>query len=198
MSMKSERNAIAGKLMRLIPAGVLGWALIGCDTPPDFQPIAPPGAAVPRKSPDEEPAAAVGEMPASAPANISTSEKPPALPTAKNETKTTSGGVTYETLKEGTGAELKAGQTGQFLYEGRLDNGTIFDSTKERNNQPYSTNLSNVIDGWREGLPGMKVGEVRKLVIPPSLGYKAQGFPPKIPSNATLIFEVELVGITAQ
>ena len=111
--------------MRIIPAGVLGWALIGCDTPPDIQPIAPPGAAIPRKSPDEEPAQAQGEMAAAArtqaPAQPRRSwRNPPALPTAKGETKTTPGGVKYETLKEGTGPELKAGQTGEFLYEGRL------------------------------------------------------------------------------
>jgi FKBP-type peptidyl-prolyl cis-trans isomerase FkpA len=189
--------------MRIIPVGLLGWALIGCDTPPDIQPIAPPGAPPPRKSPDEEPAQAQGEMAAPAIAQAAaeakkTEEKPPALPTAKGETKTTAGGVRYETLKEGTGPELKSGQAGKFLYEGRLEDGTVFDSTKQRNNEPYSTDLSRVIDGWKEGLPGMKVGEVRKLTIPAEKGYGAKGSAPKIPPNATLIFEVELVGIAGQ
>ena len=144
--MRSKRLGIAWRLMRILPVGLLGWALIGCDTPPDFQPIAPPGAAPPRKSPDEEPAQAQGEMAAPALAQAAaqtktTEEKPPALPTAKGETKTTAGGVKYETLKEGTGPDLKSGQTGKFLYEGRLEDGTMFDSTRQRNNEPFSTDL---------------------------------------------------------
>ncbi len=200
--MMSKREGIARNLMRIIPAGVLGWALIGCDTPPDIQPIAPPGAAVPRKSPDEEPAQAQGEMaaPALAQAAAQTTkadEKPAAAATAKGETKTTAGGVKYETLKEGTGPELKSGQMGEFRYEGRLENGTVFDSNKEKG-QTFPTDLSNVIDGWKEGLPGMKVGEVRKLSIPAEKGYGARGSAPKIPPNAPLIFEVELVKIRGQ
>jgi FKBP-type peptidyl-prolyl cis-trans isomerase FkpA len=188
--------------MQILPVGLLGWALIGCDTPPDIQPIAPPGAAPPRKSPDEEPAQAQGEMaaPAIAQAAAQTKkaeEKPPALPTAKGETKTTAGGVKYETVKEGTGPDLKSGQTGEFLYEGRLEDGTVFDGNMKART-PATFPLGNVIKGWQEGLPGMKVGEVRKLTIPPELGYGAAGSSPKIPPNATLIFEVELVKIPDQ
>jgi FKBP-type peptidyl-prolyl cis-trans isomerase FkpA len=198
----SKPEGIAGKLMRLIPAGVLGWALIGCDSPPDIQPIAPPGAQLPRKSPDEEPAQAQGEMAAPALAQAASQAnkadaKPPAPPTAKGETKTTAGGVKYETLKEGTDPELKSGQTGEFLYEGRLEDGTVFDGNMKQR-QPITFALGQVIKGWQEGLPGMKVGEVRKLTIPPELGYGAKGSPPKIPPNATLIFEVELVKIPGQ
>ena len=123
--------------MRIIPAGVLGWALIGCDTPPDIQPIAPPGAAFPASRPTRSAAQAQGEMAAPPLAaghgpGHQVARIPPALPTAKGETKTTPGGVKYETLKEGTGPELKSGQTGQFSYEGKLENGTIFDGSSEK------------------------------------------------------------------
>lgn len=199
--MRSKREGMAGRLWHFLPAGVLGWALIGCDTPPDIQPIAPPGAQIPRESPDADAAQAQGETPASAlPPSSQAAQagsKPPAPPTAKGETKTTAGGVKYETLKEGTGPELQSGQTGEFLYEGRLENGTVFDSNRQKG-QTLPTNLGDVIKGWQEGLPGMKVGEVRKLTIPPDLAYGASPPTPKIPPNSTLIFEVELVKIRGQ
>jgi FKBP-type peptidyl-prolyl cis-trans isomerase FkpA len=201
--MTSKREGVAGKLLRIIPAGVLGWAVLGCDTPPDLQPIAPPGAPVPRKSPDEEAAQAQGETPA--PAVVKQSQdskaqekkaegKPTAPSTALGEKKNTPGGVEYETLKEGTGPEFTAGQTGLFRYEGKLENGRVFDSNKKAP-EAMSTDLSTVIKGWQEGLPGMKVGEVRRLTIPPEMAYGARGAGSDIPPNATLIFEVELVKI---
>lgn len=189
--MISKHNGLAGRLLRMIPVGLLGWAVLGCDTPPDIQPIAPPGAPVPRPSPDAEPSQALGEVPA--PSTVKGETKPTAPPTAKGETKTTLGGVKYETLKEGTGPEFKHGQTADVRYEGRLEDGTIFDSNKTKP-QTFPTNLSNVIKGWQEALPGMKVGEVRKLTIPPALAYGPQGRD-TIPPNSTLIFEVELVGV---
>ncbi|XP_034253532.1 peptidyl-prolyl cis-trans isomerase FKBP2 [Thrips palmi] len=81
-------------------------------------------------------------------------------------------------------------------YAGRLEDGTEFDSSYERG-QPLSLTLGagQVIKGWEQGLLGMCVGEKRKLVIPSHLGYGSNGAPPKIPGDATLIFEVELVGI---
>jgi FKBP-type peptidyl-prolyl cis-trans isomerase FkpA len=119
----------------------------------------------------------------------------PALPTAKGETKTTPGGVKYETLKEGTGPELKAGQTAQFIYVGKLaENGKIFDDRSKRN-RPEILSLSEKTKGWREALPGMHVGELRKVTVPPELAYGAKGRPPEIPPNATLIYEVELAQI---
>lgn len=200
--MIGKRVGIAGRWVRIVPAGILGWFLIGCDTPPDIEPIAPPGAQVPHKSPDEEASQALGEMPTAAQAATPTSTEtpaptPPAPPTAKGETKTVEGGVKYETLKEGTGPELKSGQTGQFLYEGKLEDGTVFDSNRATK-QPFTTDLKQVVKGWTVGLTGMKVGEVRKLTIPPEMGYGARGAGEKIPPNSTLIFEVELTGIVGQ
>ncbi|XP_014242759.1 peptidyl-prolyl cis-trans isomerase FKBP2-like [Cimex lectularius] len=81
-------------------------------------------------------------------------------------------------------------------YTGKLEDGTVFDSSVERN-QPLTFTLGSgqVIKGWDQGLIGMCVGEKRKLVIPPELGYGTQGAPPKIPGNAVLVFEVELTKI---
>lgn len=198
--MKSHRRGIAGTLTRVLPAGLLGWLLVGCDAPPDIMPIAPPGAPVPRKAPDEEPAQAQGEMAAPALQNTAAQstkvvEYTPAPPTAKGETKTTPGGVKYETLKEGSGPEFKAGQSGQFRYEGRLEDGKVIDDRTKRSGRPEGLTLTDKPTDWREALPGMRVGEVRKLIVPPAMAYGPKGKPPEIPPNATIIYEVELVRI---
>lgn len=100
-----------------------------------------------------------------------------------------------ETLKEGAGAEAKNGDELTVHYVGTLLDGTKFDSSVDRD-QPFSFTLGarQVIDGWEQGILGMKVGEKRKITIPPSLGYGQYGSGP-IPPNATLIFEVELLKI---
>ena len=98
--------------------------------------------------------------------------------------------------KVGTGAEAVAGKTVTVNYVGTLTNGTKFDSSYDRN-QPFSFQLGGgqVIKGWDQGVAGMKVGGKRKLVIPPDLGYGAQGAGSSIPPNATLVFEVELLDV---
>ena len=106
-------------------------------------------------------------------------EYTPALPTAKGETKTTPGGVKYETLKEGTGPELKAGQTAQFLYVGKLEDGKIFDDRSKRTTGPRSSASARRPRAGSEALPGMHVGELRKLTVPPELAYGEQGRPPR-------------------
>jgi FKBP-type peptidyl-prolyl cis-trans isomerase len=99
-------------------------------------------------------------------------------------------------LVMGKGAEAKAGDDLDVHYVGTLTDGKEFDSSKKRG-VPFSFRLGagRVIKGWDQGVAGMKVGGKRKLVIPPSLGYGEGGSPPVIPPNATLVFEVELVGI---
>jgi FKBP-type peptidyl-prolyl cis-trans isomerase len=119
-------------------------------------------------------------------------------PTAIGETKTTPSGVKYETLKAGDGPELKPGQTALFHYTGTLADGKVFDTSHQKDkDEPRSFEIGadKVIAGWEEGVPGMKVGERRKLTIPPELGYGEQGNPPSIPPNATIVFEIELVKI---
>ena len=111
-------------------------------------------------------------------------------------TTTTASGLQIEELTEGTGAEAKTGTQVKVHYTGWLTNGTKFDSSKDRG-QPFAFKLGGgqVIRGWDEGVAGMKVGGSRKLTIPPELGYGARGAGGVIPPNATLVFEVELLGV---
>lgn len=107
-----------------------------------------------------------------------------------------SNGLKIEDEKVGTGAEAVAGKSVTVNYVGTLLDGTKFDSSYDRN-QPFTFNLGagEVIKGWDQGVAGMKIGGKRKLTIPSDLGYGAAGAPPVIPPNATLVFEVELLGV---
>lgn len=98
----------------------------------------------------------------------------------------------------GTGAEAKAGDTVKVHYTGTLMNGKEFDSSRGKG-QPFEFKLGTgaVIKGWDQGVVGMKVGGKRKLEIPAELGYGESGSPPKIPGNAGLKFDVELIEIVA-
>jgi len=109
---------------------------------------------------------------------------------------TTESGLTYEDISEGEGAAVEGGQTVSVHYTGWLTDGVKFDSSKDRD-QPFQFPLGagHVIKGWDEGVQGMKTGGVRKLMIPPQLGYGAHGAGGVIPPNATLVFEVELLDI---
>jgi FKBP-type peptidyl-prolyl cis-trans isomerase len=109
---------------------------------------------------------------------------------------TTSSGLQYVELTVGTGATAEAGQTVTVHYTGWLEDGKKFDSSVDRG-QPFSFPLGagRVIKGWDEGVKGMKVGGKRKLTIPSKLGYGAQGAGGVIPPHATLIFDVELLGL---
>jgi FKBP-type peptidyl-prolyl cis-trans isomerase FkpA len=104
--------------------------------------------------------------------------------------------LAIQDLQVGTGAEAKTGNRVTVHYRGTLTDGKKFDASYDRN-QPFTFRLGagEVIKGWDQGVAGMKVGGKRKLTIPPSLGYGAQGAGGLIPPNATLIFEVELLKV---
>lgn len=109
---------------------------------------------------------------------------------------TTPSGLIYDDITVGGGDAATLGQTVSVHYTGWLTDGTKFDSSKDRS-EPFEFPLGAgyVIRGWDEGVQGMRVGGVRKLTIPPELGYGARGAGGVIPPNATLIFEVDLLEI---
>jgi peptidylprolyl isomerase len=109
---------------------------------------------------------------------------------------TTPSGLKYTKLVEGAGATPQRGQTVTVHYTGTLQNGTKFDSSRDRGRPAdFRIGIGQVIKGWDEALMMMKVGDRWKLVIPSAIGYGPQGRPPDIPGNSTLIFDVELLGV---
>ena len=114
---------------------------------------------------------------------------------------TTESGLQYIELTEGEGAEATAGQNVVVHYTGWLRNddgtkGAKFDSSKDRNDPfEFALGAGMVIRGWDEGVQGMKIGGTRQLIIPSELGYGSRGAGGVIPPNATLIFDVELLGV---
>ena len=106
-------------------------------------------------------------------------------------------GLVYRALKEGSGASPKASDTVKVHYRGTLPDGKEFDSSYKRG-EPIEFPLSRVIACWTEGVQRMKVGGKAKLTCPPQIAYGARGAGGVIPPNATLVFEVELLGINGK
>ena len=125
----------------------------------------------------------------------------PAHPAASGPTKVTGDGVKtasglqYWDIKVGTGQEAKSHDRVKVHYTGWLTSGKKFDSSVGGKPFDFRIDGGDVIKGWDEGVKGMKVGGKRQLRIPPDLAYGKQGYPGAIPPNATLIFDIQLVGI---
>ena len=132
----------------------------------------------------------------SAPCRSPASLSPPTATAGEPEWKKSASGLEVQELKVGEGLEATAGKTVDVHYTGWLLNGTKFDSSVDRG-KPFSFRLGagEVIRGWDEGVAGMKVGGKRKLRIPAELGYGTRGAGGVIPGNATLVFDVELLGV---
>ena len=127
---------------------------------------------------------------------IISNQKDTSSPSSNENTITMPSGLSYQDLVVGSGQEAQQGDSVSVHYTGWLEDGTKFDSSIDRGT-PFTFVLGagNVIQGWDEGIVGMKIGGKRRLTIPPHLAYGEQGFSGVIPPNATMIFEVELVNI---
>ena len=145
------------------------------------------------------PQTTVSEVPVTQPETSTVPITDPQTPTMTDTSDyiTTSSGLKYRDLEVGTGQTPQTGQTVTVHYTGTLTDGSKFDSSLDRG-QPFkfSIGTGQVIKGWDEGVSSMKVGGKRELVIPPDLAYGAAGAGGVIPPNATLNFEVELLGVS--
>jgi peptidylprolyl isomerase len=132
--------------------------------------------------------------PAAAPSNPDPTQNTyaPALGVALPAFYKTPAGTYYQDVTVGTGTVAIAGRRAKVRYSGWLPNGARFDAGEYE----FTPGAGEVIRGWDDGVPGMKVGGKRKLVIPAALGYGDQGAPPDIPPNSVLVFEVELLAVT--
>ena len=147
-------------------------------------------------------AAACGSDTTATPAATATPSLTPTATASPQETPVSTGGFTttptglqYKDELAGTGPRPKTGDCIAVHYTGKLEDGTVFDSSAGGRPIIFVLGVGNVIQGWDEGLSSMQVGGKRTLVIPPDLGYGPTGRPPVIPPNATLVFDVELVAI---
>lgn len=175
----------------LAASAILGLLAAGCDQPKatGTTDTVALNKTEPAVAADGKPVAGPPAPPA--PAADATSEIAKMGPT----TKKLESGLEIEELKVGSGDEAKTGTTVKVHYTGWLTDGKKFDSSVDRN-EPFEFSLpGQVIQGWNDGVPGMKVGGKRKLKIPAKLGYGEQGAGQDIPPGATLIFEVELLEV---
>lgn len=190
------------KVQRTLSIGVaLSLFVWGCG-PPEMVPVVLPGSKRIVVIPEHEQGVALGEqMQRGAIQPPTTNAADPSIPLAEptkvGESLTTADNIKYETIRQGTGTQAKTGSLVRVHYDGSLTNGAQFDSSRGRG-EPYTFRIGvnepgTPIRGWHLGISGMRVGEMRRLTIPPELAYGDQGQPPQIPPKATLVFELELM-----
>ena len=155
-------------------------------------PLACTSLTTPPEPEDFSSASSASAAASSGPGQIGSIRKP--NPPAPDATALPEGKLEVAEKAAGKGAPAQSGDTVSVNYVGKLTDGKVFDQSRGK---PFSFKLGSgqVIKGWDQGLLGMKVGSKRTLTIPPSLAYGARGFPPAIPPNSTLVFDVEMVQI---
>jgi peptidylprolyl isomerase len=117
-------------------------------------------------------------------------------PTPTPQEVVTPSGLRYTDLQVGEGVEAAKGKTVEIHYIGWLEDNTKFDASQDPDHPfTFRIGIDDVIQGWHQGITGMRVGGRRRLVVPPELGYGKQGMARVVPPNATLVFEVELVNV---
>jgi FKBP-type peptidyl-prolyl cis-trans isomerase len=187
---------LLARLFALFVALPLGGAVLACSPP--ASPPSPSSPPLPAASPPvaSSTAAPAPVAPAAPPASTAPRKPPAGDPSPEARTSTT--GLGIEDLVIGKGPRVEPGSQIKVLYEGRLLDGTLFDGTSQRHDEPFSVTIGKgmLIKGWEEGMLGMQAGGKRRLTVPSHLGYGTHGRPPKIQPGATLIFVVELLAVS--
>jgi FKBP-type peptidyl-prolyl cis-trans isomerase len=173
---RRSRCSSSGSLVRVV---MLAGALSGCGAP---------------ASPELQPEGAMSTSPAASAASLHSEPSAAVATTAQGEAPIAPGEFDSTDLVVGTGTLAEFGSRVAVHYVGKLLDGTTFDETGHR---PFEFTLGQgeVIRGWDRGVTHMRVGGKRRLVVPPDLAYGARGSPPRIPPNATLVFEIELLDV---
>jgi len=187
--MLARRRILAPALTSIVALSAIAVACGDAEAPAKQTPTAAASTASTATA-----AAKTAATPSAADAQAASTGNVPGIPQLSGTVQQTASGLRYLDEVVGTGATVQKGQNASVHYTGWLTTGHKFDSSRDRG-QPFTFGVGagRVIAGWDEGVAGMKVGGKRRLILPPALGYGAQGAPGAIPPNATLIFDVEVL-----